>query len=92
MTRQRYRPGPRGRNAAPHPWDPSSVRRRLAPAPLVGEDGAMPGVIIIAVVLVVVMPVSVLMSGAVASALLGYFLKDEADTSHEGSELLETNY
>lgn len=52
----------------------------------------MPGVIIIAVVLVVVMPVSVLMSGAVASALLGYFLKDEADTSHAGSELLETNY
>ena len=51
----------------------------------------MPGVIIIAIVLVVAMPVSVLMSGAVASALLGYFLKEEAETSHAGSELIETN-
>ena len=51
----------------------------------------MVGVILIVAVLVVVIPVSVLMSGGVASALLGYFLKDEAETSHVGSELLETN-
>ena len=51
----------------------------------------MPGVIAILVVLVVAIPVSVLMSGGVASALLGYVLKDEAETSHEGSELIETN-
>lgn len=51
----------------------------------------MPGVIAILIVLVVAIPVGVLMSGGVASALLGYTLKDEAETSHEGSELIETN-
>ena len=51
----------------------------------------MIGPIGIAIVLVVVIPVSVLVSGAVASGLLGYFLKEEAETSHEGSELIATN-
>lgn len=51
----------------------------------------MPGVIIIVVVLVVAIPVGVLMSGAVASALLGFVLKEEAETSHAGSELVDTN-
>jgi len=49
------------------------------------------GAVIIAIVLVIVIPVTVLMSGAVASAALGYFLKDEADRSHEGSELIDLN-
>lgn len=53
--------------------------------------GPMIGPIGIAIVLVVVIPVSVLVSGAVASALLGYFLKEEAETTHEGSELIATN-
>jgi hypothetical protein len=52
----------------------------------------MAGVIIIAVVLVIAIPVAVLMSGGVMAALLGFVLKDEADTAHEGSELIETNY
>ena len=51
----------------------------------------MPGVIAILIVLVVAIPVAVLMSGGVASALLGHVLKDEAETSHAGSELIETN-
>ena len=51
----------------------------------------MIGPIVIVVVLVIAMPVSVLMSGAVASALLGFFIKDDVDRSHEGSELLQTN-
>ncbi|CAN5794247.1 hypothetical protein BH10ACT1_BH10ACT1_35440 [soil metagenome] len=51
----------------------------------------MPGPIIIVLVLVVAMPVSVLMTGALASALLGFLVKDDVDRSHEGSELLETN-
>ena len=51
----------------------------------------MIGPIAIAFVLVVVIPVSVLVSGAVGSALLGYFLKEEAETTHEGSELIATN-
>ena len=49
------------------------------------------GPIAIVVVLVIAIPVGVLMSGAVASALLGFLVKDEVDRSHEGSELLKTN-
>ena len=51
----------------------------------------MPGAIGIIIVLVVVIPVTVLISGGIASALLGYFLKEEAETANEGSELIETN-
>jgi hypothetical protein len=51
----------------------------------------MIGPIGIAIVLIVVIPVSVLVSGAVASGLLGYFLKEEAETANEGSELIATN-
>lgn len=51
----------------------------------------MPGAVLIAIVVVVVIPVGVLMSGGVASGLLGYFLKEEAEKSHEGSELIDTN-
>ncbi len=51
----------------------------------------MIGVAIIVVVLVAVIPVGVLISGGVVSALLGYFLKDEGETSHAGSELVDTN-
>ncbi len=40
------------------------------------------------VVLVVVMPVGILMSGAVGAALLGRLLKTDVDAAHEGSELL----
>ena len=56
-----------------------------------GQDGAMPGAVVIAFVLVVVIPVAVLVSGAVASGILGHFLKREGELSHEGSELIETN-
>jgi len=51
----------------------------------------MPGVIVILIVLVVAIPVTVLISGGIISAILGYFLKEEAETAHEGSELIETN-
>ena len=51
----------------------------------------MLGPILIIAILVVIMPVGVLMSGAVASALLGFLVNDDVDRSHEGSELLETN-
>jgi hypothetical protein len=53
--------------------------------------GPMIGPVAIVIVLVVMIPVGVLVSGAVASALLGYFLKEEAETTHEGSELIATN-
>ena len=51
----------------------------------------MLGAAIIVIVLVVVIPVSVMMSGAVASAIIGWFLRDEADKNHEGSELVDLN-
>jgi len=45
----------------------------------------------IVVVLVVVFPVLVLMSGAVASGLLGFLLHRDVDEAHAGSELVELN-
>lgn len=59
----------------------------MAPAMMVTMFGA----IAIIVVLVVVIPVGFLMSGAIASALLGGLIKADVDHSHEGSELLDTN-
>ena len=49
----------------------------------------MVGVVVIAVVLVVVIPVGVLFSGAVLSAILGALLKRDTDMQHAGSELLD---
>ena len=51
----------------------------------------MLGAIIIVVLLVVVLPVVVLMSGGVLSGIIGFFLKKDAEDTHEGSELIETN-
>ena len=51
----------------------------------------MLGAAIIVVVLVIVIPVGVLMSGAMASAVIGWFVRDEADKNHEGSELVDLN-
>lgn len=50
----------------------------------------MAGGIVIAVILVL-FPVIVAMSGAVAAAILGAALKTDADRSHAGSELLDVN-
>ncbi len=43
------------------------------------------------VVLVVVIPVGILMSGALGAFALGRLLKRDADERHEGSELLEVS-
>jgi hypothetical protein len=51
----------------------------------------MLGPIALVIVLVVAIPVAVLMTGAVAAALIGWLLNDDVDRSHEGSELLTTN-
>lgn len=48
----------------------------------------MAGAIVIVLVLLLI-PVMVLMSGALASAILGQFLVRDAEARHEGSELLE---
>ena len=44
-----------------------------------------------AVVLVFVLPVVLLLSGGVGSAVMGWLLKDHAEATHEGSELIATN-
>ncbi len=49
------------------------------------------GPVAIIVVLVVGIPVGVIVSCAVIAALLGYFVKDDVDRTHAGSELLDTN-
>jgi hypothetical protein len=51
----------------------------------------MAGGIILAVVIVIVIPVGVMMAGAVASAILGWSLKDDADARYQGHELLDLN-
>jgi len=51
----------------------------------------MPGALIIVVVLVVVIPVSVILTGAVVAGILGWSLKENGDTTHEGSELIDLN-
>ena len=48
----------------------------------------MPGAVIIVLVLLL-FPVLVIMSGAVASAIIGEFLFRDGVTRNEGSELLE---
>ncbi len=48
-----------------------------------------PALIVLAIVVVV--PVSVMMSGALLSAVLGMILKDEVEERFEGSELVELN-
>jgi hypothetical protein len=49
----------------------------------------MLGAVIVAAVIVVVIPVGLMMSGAVASAVIGWALEEDADARHEGSELIE---
>lgn len=49
----------------------------------------MLGALILAVIILVVIPVSVAMTGAVVAGILGWSLKETAAEKHEGSELLE---
>jgi hypothetical protein len=49
------------------------------------------GAIAIAVVIVLLIPVGVLMFGAVMAAALGTTLKEDGETRNEGSELLDLN-
>ena len=51
----------------------------------------MLGAVILAIVILIVIPVSVLMSGGVAAATIGYFLKEEGEASHPDSELIDLN-
>lgn len=49
----------------------------------------MLGAIILAVIILVAIPVSVCMTGAMVAAILGWALKDNSEQTHEGSELID---
>lgn len=51
----------------------------------------MAGAIVLAVILVVVFPAVVALSGAGAAGLLGHFLTRTGEDQNEGSELIELN-
>ncbi|MGI9624881.1 MAG: hypothetical protein ACR2PK_18775 [Acidimicrobiales bacterium] len=49
----------------------------------------MGGTVAIIVVLVVIVPVLIMLTGLVASGLMGWVLKRDVDANYEGTELLE---
>jgi hypothetical protein len=51
----------------------------------------MIGGLIIAVVLVFALPIAMLVSGGIGAAVMGWLLRDNAEATHEGSELIATN-
>lgn len=51
----------------------------------------MIGVAIIVFVLIVGIPVAVMMSGAVGALLIGWVLREDVDSRHQDSELLDLN-
>lgn len=55
------------------------------------HDARMLGAAIMVFVLVIVIPVGVMVSGAVGSMIIGWVLRADVDTRHEDSELLDLN-
>ena len=51
----------------------------------------MLGAIILAVVILIIIPVTVMMSGGMVAGILGWALKSDAEQRYEGSELIELN-
>jgi hypothetical protein len=51
----------------------------------------MIGAIILAVVLIVVIPVSLFLTGGVAAAVLSSLFTRNGEATHEGSELIDLN-
>jgi hypothetical protein len=49
------------------------------------------GALIIAVVIVFVLPIAFLVSGGMGAATMGWLLTENAEMTHAGSELIETN-
>ena len=49
----------------------------------------MLGAIILAVIIIVAIPVSVMVTGGIVAAILGWSLKDNGEATHEGSELID---
>lgn len=51
----------------------------------------MLGAAIMVIVLVIAIPVGVMVSGALGSVIIGWVLRSDVDSRHEGSELLDLN-
>ena len=51
----------------------------------------MSGALVVVFVVVVVIPVGVLVTGAVMAAVLGHSLRRNAEVTHPGSELTDLN-
>ncbi len=49
----------------------------------------MGGTVVIIILLSVVVPVAIIMTGLIASGLLGFVIKKDVDAEFEGHELLE---
>jgi hypothetical protein len=49
------------------------------------------GAILLVLAIVIALPVGLLVAGAVLSAILGWFLRNDAEESHPGSELIDLN-
>jgi hypothetical protein len=50
------------------------------------------GAILIVFVVVVALPIAFMWTGAAIAAIFGASLKSHAEATHEGSELIDTNY
>lgn len=51
----------------------------------------MIGALVLAVVIVFALPIVFLLSGTLGAISMGYLLKENAEATHPGSELIETN-
>lgn len=51
----------------------------------------MIGPVVIVIVLLVLIPVGVMLSGNIAAGILGWLLKADAEARNEGSELIDLN-
>jgi hypothetical protein len=57
-----------------------------------GDNGPVPGAVLIVLILVVVGPILWWVVWGLMSFVLGWLLQDNAETTHAGSELIDTNY
>jgi hypothetical protein len=55
------------------------------------QSDAVAGPVILVIVLLLVLPPVVLVGGMIFSALLGWVATDDAEATHEGSELIDLN-
>jgi hypothetical protein len=51
----------------------------------------MLGPILLALTILVVIPVSIILTGAVVAGILGWSLKENGESTNEGSELIDLN-